>query len=146
MCPSVVRKVMRFRAARYLSVVVVGVSVNFAVLNVLLAYDVIIYLSNIIAFVAGGQVSFLLHDIHTYGDKHPTMDGWRKRWVLFVGGNFSSLGINSIAITVILALHSPERLAHFLALATSGAYSVLWNHFISHKDSDESDPVSDVEH
>lgn len=143
-----VRKMMRFRAARYLCVVVVGVSVNFAVLNALLASEINIYLSNILAFVAGGQVSFVLHDVHTYVDKHPTMDGWRKRWVLFVGGNFSSLGINSIAITVILALQTPARLAHVMALIISGTYSVLWNHFISHKDSDESDqdPVSDVEH
>ncbi|MEO5499602.1 MAG: GtrA family protein [Candidatus Saccharimonadales bacterium] len=135
-----------FRAFRYGSVVIAAILCNFLVFNALLACEVSVYLANIIAFVAGGQLSFLLHDIHTYGDKHPTMDGWVKRWVLFVGGNLSSLGLNSLAITVILTFETPEKLAHVLALAMSGTYSVLWNHFVSHKDPPESDPVVSVEH
>ncbi len=137
-----------FRAFRYGCVVIAGILCNFLVLEVMLALGGSIYLSNIIAFFAGGQLSFLLHDIHTYGDKHPTMAGWRKRWVLFVGGNFSSMGINSLAMAVLLAFQLPDRVAHVSALATSGLFSILWNHFVSHKDSPESntDPVSEDRH
>ncbi len=104
-----------------------------------------IYLSNITAFIFGGQLSFLLHDTYTYRDKHPTMEGWKERWLLWFGGNLSSLGVNSLAITVLLALDTPERVAHVGSLAISGTFSILWNHFISHKDSPESDPVTDAD-
>jgi putative flippase GtrA len=119
------------RVAVYGAMGACAILTNFGTLNLLLVLEVPLVVAGPVGYIVGGQANFFLHNGVTWRDRHPTMDGWGRRWVLFMLGNTIGLVINTIALLTYTRLGFPETAAFFAALATSAVCNWLWNNRIA---------------
>jgi putative flippase GtrA len=84
-----------------------------------------------IGYITGGQVNFFLHNFVTWRDRHPTLAGWRRRWVLFMLGNAVGLLINTVALVLYAGWGVPDVLGFLGALCTSAMFNWFWNDRLS---------------
>lgn len=94
--------------------------------------DVPILAANTLAFLAGGQVGFVLHDRITFRTRHPSLTGIVSRWYRFVVGNFVSLGANVLVATLLVTARIQDNVVYVSALVIGGCVSYSWNNFVSH--------------
>ncbi len=131
------------RLVKYSVLGIVPTVTNVSVFTLALHAGVAVGLANMLGFITGGQASFWVHDRFTFGDRHPTIHGWQRRWVLFMPGNLAGLGVNSVAAATLLQLEANTPQVYVGAMACSLAFSFTWNNLISHRE--PLPPPTDVE-
>lgn len=107
---------------------------NLGTFTFCLQLGITVGLANMLGFMAGGQVSFWVHDRFTFSDRHPTIQGWQRRWALFMPGNFMGLGANSLAAAILLQLEVGTWWVYVIAMACSLGFSFVWNTKVSHRE------------
>ncbi|MCA9325544.1 GtrA family protein [Candidatus Saccharibacteria bacterium] len=110
---------------------IVSVMTNYGTQQMLLVSDVSLGLAAFVGYLVGGQTNFFLHHTVTWRDRHPTMQGWVRRWWLFMAGNIVGAGIFSLALKVYSRTDMWPIAAFFGALGSSAIFNWLWNHHVS---------------
>lgn len=123
------RELLRF--AIYWAIGAVAILANFGSKSMAEFVGVPLIAAGPVGYLVGGQVNFFLHNGVTWRDRHPTMEGWRRRWVLFMTGNLVGLIIYTTAIMSYTKLGATAVAAFFAALCTSAVFNWLWNHHLA---------------
>ncbi len=121
------------RLFKYCTLGIVPMLTNLSVFATSLSCGIGVGLANMLGFIAGGQASFWVHDRFTFGDRHPTIRGWQRRWVLFMPGNLAGLGVNSVAAATLIQINSGTPQIYVGAMVCSVAFTFTWNNLVSHK-------------
>jgi putative flippase GtrA len=119
------------RKIHFIAIGVIAVVANYGANQMAQAIGFGLIIAGPVGYVTGGQVNFFLHNFVTWRDRHPTMEGWSRRWLLFMAGNGIGLAINTAALLAYVALGFPQLAAFFAALATSAVFNWLWNDRLS---------------
>lgn len=122
------------RLFKYSVLGIIPTLTNLGVFTLTLQLGIGVGLANMLGFIAGGQASFWVHDRFTFGDRHPSLRGWQRRWVLFMPGNLMGLAVNSLAAALLLQLQVPTWWVYVGAMACSLAFSFTWNNLVSHRE------------
>lgn len=119
------------RVAIYIALGWVAIFANFGANQMTQYLGFALVVAGPVGYLVGGQVNFFLHNGVTWRDRHPTMAGWRRRWLLFMMGNMVGLVLYTVAIVWYTNLGMPEVLAFFAALTTGAIFNWLWNHHLA---------------
>jgi putative flippase GtrA len=122
------------RALMYSVVGVIPFAANFSAFNLLLFTGVSVDDATGVAFVIGGQVSFWSHDRLTFGDRHMSLRGWRRRWVLFMPGQLLGFVLNSLSAGAMVQFTDwSTYVVYGLATVCGVIGTFTWNNLISHR-------------
>ena len=122
------------RLLKYSLLGVVPTGTNALVFAMSLSLGMAVGLANMLGFLAGGQASFWVHDRFTFGDRHPRIRGWTRRWVLFMPGNLAGLGVNSVAAASLIQIGASTLQVYVGAMLCSLGFSFTWNNLVSHRE------------
>ncbi|MGH7240784.1 MAG: GtrA family protein [Candidatus Saccharimonadales bacterium] len=108
-----------------------SIASNFGCKSFLQLWGVPLVVAAPIAYWVGGVINFGLHNCVTFKDRHPTLQGISRRFVLFELGNAGGLVINTLAILLYTHLGLSQVAAFFTALNTSAIWNWTWNNVVT---------------
>lgn len=121
------------RAAKYCAVGIIPFVANLATTSLLIACGISPQNATVTGFFVGGQVSFWSHDRLTFGDRHVSLNGWTKRWTLFMPGQAAGFMANYFAAATLTGIDAALPLVYAIALVCGVTMTFTWNNVISHR-------------
>lgn len=86
-----------------------------------------------IAFLIGGQVSFVAHDRITFGDTIVKLKRWQQRWRRMVTGQLVGFLVNWAVANTLILIGGIDTWKVYLAATLSGAIvTIIWAKYYSH--------------
>jgi putative flippase GtrA len=95
-----------------------------------------------IAFLIGGQVSFVAHDRITFGNTIVKLKRWQQRWRRLITGQLVGFLVNWAVANTLILIGGIDTWKIYLAATLCGAIvTITWAKYYSHKQEPDDGPA-----